>query len=295
MGPTHWPSWILVALIWLLGKLPRALGRVLIRPVGPLAYRVMRHRRQIARRNIEMCFPDKNEVEHESILRGSFRSLARMLIETAWCWSSPPDSLKNITSVEGLEHLQDAEESGQGVLVLTFHSTCMEMGGFILCDKTRAGALYRPLKSPVIEWYQNRCRKRYCGELIKKNRPRGAIRLLREGGVLWYAPDQDFGREQSEFAPFFGIQTATLLATHRLPVLTGCAVIPMFPRLDEKTGNYIISLMPAMEGFPSDDVTADLTRINAIMEEQIRSVPEQYWWIHRRFKTRPPGEAAFYS
>jgi KDO2-lipid IV(A) lauroyltransferase len=199
-----------------------------------------------------------------------------------------------MTCFEGLENLQDAEELGLGVLVLTFHSTCMEMGGFMLNSKTMAGALYRPLKNPVMEWYQTRGRLRYSGELVNKNKPRKAIRLLKNGGVLWYAPDQDFGPDQSEFAPFFGIRTTTLLATHRLPSITGCAVLPMFPRFDEESGKYIMTLLPALRDFPSDDAIADLTRVNAIMEQQIRLVPDQYWWIRRRFKTRPPGEPPFY-
>jgi KDO2-lipid IV(A) lauroyltransferase len=131
--------------------------------------------------------------------------------------------------------------------------------------------------------------------LIKKDNPRKAIRILKKGGVVWYAPDQDFGADQTTFAPFFGIQTSTLLATRRFPALTGCAVVPMFPRYEEGTGTYVMTVFPALENFPTDDVLADLTRVNAIMEEQARKVPEQYWWIHRRFKTRPPGEPPFYD
>jgi KDO2-lipid IV(A) lauroyltransferase len=131
--------------------------------------------------------------------------------------------------------------------------------------------------------------------MISKREMRGAIRLLRDGGLVWYAPDQDFGRDQSVFAPFFGIQTATLLATHRLAQLTGCAVVPMFPVYDEMTRRYTIHFLPALEFFPGTDAVPDLARVNAIMEVQIRAAPAQYWWIHRRFKTRPDGEAPFYA
>ncbi len=131
--------------------------------------------------------------------------------------------------------------------------------------------------------------------MISKRDARTAVRLLRRGGVLWYAPDQDFGPEQSLFAPFFGIQTATLLATHRLARLTGCAVVPMFPLYDPQQRRYRVTLLPALEHFPSDDPAADLARVNAIMEQQVRRAPEQYWWVHRRFKTRPPGDAPFYE
>ena len=122
-----------------------------------------------------------------------------------------------------------------------------------------------------------------------------ALRTLQNGGVIWYAPDQDFGAAQSEFAPFFGIPTATLLATHRFPKMTGCAVVPMFPHYDRKGKRYDVYISPALEDFPSDDPVADLTRVNRVMEEQARKAPDQYWWIHRRFKTRPEGEPDFYA
>jgi len=295
IGPRHWLSWLAVGILWLLGKLPVWLGRLLISPLAPLTYHLMASRRKIAQQNIEACFPELGADEREKILKGGFRRLARMLIETTWCWSGPLPRLAKMSRMEGLENLHDAEELGQGVLLLTFHTTCLELGGYILASAARVSGVYRPLKNPVIEWYQNRGRLRLIEKLIIKNDTRGMIRLLRNGGVLWYAPDQDFGHEQSEFAPFFGIQTATLLATLRLPALTGCAVVPMFPRYDQDSGTYILTILPALEDFPTGDNVADLTRVNAIMEEQVRKVPEQYWWIHRRFKTRPPGEPPFYD
>lgn len=294
-GPRHWLSWLAVGLLWLLGRLPLRLGRLLVRPLGPLTYHLMVSRRKIAQRNIERCFPELGADAREEILRGGFQSLARMLVETAWCWSAPVERLESCTRVEGLENLQDAEELGRGVLLLTFHTTCLEMGGHILGSKTRGSCVYRPLKNPVIEWYQNRGRKRLAEYLIKKDNPRQAVRILKKGGVVWYAPDQDFGADQTAFAPFFGIQASTLLATRRFPALTGCAVVPMFPRYEKNSGMYVVTVYPALDNFPSDDELADLTRVNAVMEEQIRKVPEQYWWIHRRFKTRPPGEPPFYD
>ncbi len=294
-GPRHWFSWLAVGLLWLLGRLPPRLGLLLVSPLGPLTYHLMGSRRKIARRNIERCFPALDAGRHEEILRGGFRSLARMLVETAWCWSGPLERLTSRIRVAGLENLQDAEELGRGVLILTCHTTCMEMGGHMLGRHVHGSFIYRPLKNPVIEWYQNRGRLRVAEHLIKKDNPRQAIRILKNGGLVWYAPDQDFGANQAAFAPFFGIQASTLLATRRLPAVTGCVVVPMFTRYEQDSGRYITTVFPALDNFPSDDVVADLTRVNAIMEEQIRKVPEQYWWIHRRFKTRPEGESPFYD
>jgi len=155
--------------------------------------------------------------------------------------------------------------------------------------------MYRPLRSPVLEWYQNRGRSRYTVCMIEKSDLRGAVRYLRGGGVLWYAPDQDFGAKRSVFVPFFGLQAATLAATERLVQLTGCAVVPMFPVYDASSRRYTVKFWPALEDFPTGEVVADLARINMLLEEHVRQAPEQYWWIHRRFKTRPPGEPPFYD
>ena len=201
-----------------------------------------------------------------------------------------------MSRVRGAENLDAAVAAGRGVLVVSCHMTCLEFGGRIF-GQLRPGSrfIYRPLKSPVLEWYQNRSRQRYSDGGIPKKDMRSALRHLKQGGVLWYAPDQDFGPRQSAFAPFFGIQTATLEATVRLAQLTGCAVLTMLPSYDEQARRYTISISPVLEGFPSRELEADLGRVNQLLEEHIRQHPEQYWWIHRRFKTRPEGEAPFYD
>jgi KDO2-lipid IV(A) lauroyltransferase len=259
-------------------------------------FRLMKRRRLVAERNLERCFPEKTSAERSAILRDCFKALARSLAETAWSWSGSDKQVRSLGEVHGLEHLRAAREGGRGVLLVTSHSTCLEIGG---CLMIRAhpgvSGVYRPLKNQVIEWYQTRGRCRYADGMITKRDARGAVRLLREGGVLWYAPDQDFGASQSVFAPFFGIATATLLATHRLPRMADCAVVPMFPRYDVERGCYNVKILPALENFPTRDPVADLSRINALIESHVRQAPEQYWWIHRRFKTRPEGEEPFYD
>ena len=294
-APRHWPSWLAVGFLWVLGKLPRGLGLAITRPLGPLMHALMGRRRAVAARNIERCFPELGEEEVARLVRRSFRSLARAVTEMAWAWSGPDRLIARLGEVRGLEHLERARAAGKGVLMVTHHSTCLEIGArLVIFEHQGVSGVYRPLKNPVMEWYQTRGRTRYADAMVSKRDARGAVRVLRAGKVLWYAPDQDFGPEQSVFAPFFGIETATLLATHRLPKMTGCAVVPMFPRWDAEAGRYVVEILPALEDFPSEDPVADLTRVNALMEAQVRKAPEQYWWIHRRFKTRPEGEPPFY-
>ncbi len=281
--------------IWALGKLPQRLGLALARPLGALLHRAMKRRRRIAERNIARCFPHMTVQQQARLVRGCFHSLARTVFEIAWSWSAPDQRFRRFGEVQGLEHLQAARQQGQGVLMVTAHISCLEIGGRLLAMAIPVSGIYRPLRSPVLEWYQNRSRLAYGESMISKRDMRSAIRLLKRGGMIWYAPDQDFGAEQSAFVPFFGIQTATLLATHRLARMTGCAVLPMFPVYDEASRRYTVRILPALEGFAGEGAEACLARINAIMEAHIRESPEQYWWIHRRFKTRPADEAPFYD
>ncbi len=294
-APRHWGGWLQVALLWCLGHLPRRLGLLLVRPLGPLMRVLLGSRRRIAEQNLAVCLPELNAAEREQILKDSFDSLARMVVETAWCWAGRPASLEKLVEPVGFEHLEAVSRDGRGVLIVTAHVTCLEMGARAIGELWEGYGLYRPLGNPVMEWYQNRGRSRYAQGMLSKRDLRGVVRLLRRGEALWYAPDQDFGLQESVFAPFFGIQTATLLATHRLPSLTGCQVVIMMPRYDRARDRYVVEVTPPMTDFPSDDAVADLTRINAVLEVQVRKAPDQYWWVHRRFKTRPEGEPDFYG
>ena len=295
LTPPYWPGWIAAGLVWLIGKSPAGLGLALSAPLAVAMRLLMGRRRRIAERNIERCFPELSDKERGALLRRSFRALARTVFETAWSWSATEKRIRNMGHIEGLEHVEAAQQGGRGVLLITAHVSCLEIGARLLATALRFSAIYRPLRSPVLEWYQNRARLSYGEAVISKREMRGAIKLLRKGGLVWYAPDQDFGRGQSVFAPFFGIQTATLLATYRLAQMAHCAVVPMFPVYDERKRRYVVRIQPALESFPGPDAVADLARINSIMETHIRSAPQQYWWIHRRFKTRPDGEPAFYD
>ncbi|MEE4172713.1 MAG: LpxL/LpxP family Kdo(2)-lipid IV(A) lauroyl/palmitoleoyl acyltransferase [Xanthomonadales bacterium] len=295
LAPRNWPGWIGVALLWCLGHLPRRLGLLLVRPLGPLMRLALGSRRRIAERNLEVCLPDLPSDQRDRVLRESFDALARMLVETAWCWAGRPPTLAPLVDDSGYEHIETVREAGRGLLLVTAHVTCLEMGARAIGERFAGQGVYRPLGNPVLEWYQNRGRSRYARGMLSKRDLRGAVRLLRRGGMLWYAPDQDFGPQESVFAPFFGVQTATLLATHRLPALTGCRVVVMMPRYDRERDRYVVEVTPPLEAFPGDDPVADLARINALLEAQVRKAPDQYWWVHRRFKTRPEGEPDFYG
>ena len=244
--------------------------------------------------------PVGNELfqQQQEMLRGNFRSVAISLSEFACAWTGNHDRMRRRMQLEGIEHLERVAASNHGVIMLTCHMSCMEMSGMLVgpyIDPKRLAGVYRPLRSPVIEWLQYRGRLRYSIGTFPKNDIRGAVRHLRGGGFLWYAPDQDFGADQSEFIPFLGIQTATLSATHKLAQMGRAEILPVFVRRDEENSCYVVQIGPPLADIPSDDIIADLSQCNQVTEAWIRTAPEQYWWLHRRFKTRPEGEPAFYK
>jgi len=254
---------------------------------GPLNL-LMRRRRRIVERNLELCFPELDPAARRALARGHFRQLAAMIGETAFAWHRPGTLGPEIGEVVGMEYLEAARGDGRGVLLLTAHMTCLELGARLFGELVTARAIYRPLANQALEAFQNRGRSRYAEAMIPKHDLRAMLRHLRAGGVLWFAPDQDLGPERSHFAPFFGIPTATATSIVELARLGRAAVVPMLPRKDE-SGRVTVYLEPAFEDFPSVDPETDLARYNAFVERHVRAAPDQYWWLHRRFKTAPAG------
>lgn len=297
-APKNWPGWIAAGVLWLLGHLPFKVSLAIAASLAPLMRRLMKRRVAIVQRNIERCFPELNQQQQRDLVHKNFRSVVIGLVEFAYAWTGNRERMRQRLEIMGAEHLQKISAGKSGVILMVCHMTCMEMvGGMVgeYLDSKRVAGMYRPLKSPVVEWLQNRGRLRYSIGSFPKNELRGAVRHLRRGGFLWYAPDQDFGADQSEFVPFFGIQTATLTATHKLAQLGRAEILPLFVRRNADDSGYIIQAGPTLPDIPSDDVIADLTACNQATEAWIRKAPEQYWWLHRRFKTRPEGEAPFYA
>jgi len=276
-----------------LGRMQPRNSRRLVRPLGPLAACLMRRRSRIARANLAACFPDWTAGQRQAVVREHFRLLAEGLAEICWAWGGADGHAGQVGRVEGLENLHRVAARG-GVLMVTGHCTCLEAGGRLLGSTGTMAAMYRPLRNPVLEAFQNAGRSRYADRMFRRDDLRGAVRYLRNGGIIWYAPDQDFGPERSLFAPFFGIPAATLRATVDLARMGRASVVPMYPLKDPATGQITVTVEPAFDNLPSDDPENDLARINAWLESRVRDRPGQYWWLHRRFKTRPEGLPEIY-
>jgi len=285
--PRHWPAWSGLAIMWLAARLPWPLQRALGRAVGAAAFLLAGERRRAARINLALCFPAMPEAQRETLLRASFHDFGIGLFEFTRAWWGSVAPMRRTVRIEGLDAVEAIRAQGRGVLLVSGHFLTLEICGRLMCDHLPLAGMYRRHRGPVMEWAVKRGRLRYASAMFANAELRPAMRHLKQGGILWYAPDQDMRGKDTVFAPFFGVPAATITATHQFARLTGCAVVPFFHR--REGADYVLRLGTPLEGFPSDDATADSTRVNAAIEAMVREAPSQYLWIHRRFKRRPPG------
>jgi KDO2-lipid IV(A) lauroyltransferase len=292
-GPRHWPMWLAYAAMWTAARLPWPLQRALGRVAGWLARMLIPTRRRAARINIALCFPELDEGARERLLRAHFRDVGIGLFEFARAWWGSAEPMRRTVTIEGLEHVRALQAQKRGVLFVSGHFMTLELCGRLMCDHIPLAGMYRRLRSPVLEWAVKRGRLRYACAMYSNDEIRPAMRHLKQGGFLWYAPDQDMRGKDTVFAPFFGVPAATITATHQFARLSGCSVIPFFHR--REGADYVLRVGAPLADFPSSDATADSARVNASIEAMVREAPSQYLWIHRRFKRRPAGMVSPYK
>ena len=286
LGPRHWPAWLGIGLAALLARLPWSLQRMLGRGIGRLLMGLFGGRRRVAARNIALCFPEFDQAAQDKLLRESFAELGIGLFEFARAWWGSVAPMRGKVSVEGLEHLEAARAGGRGVIIISGHFVTLELAARLMCDHAPLAGMYRPHDGATMEWAVRRGRLRYAAAMFTREELRPAIRHLKQGGLLWFAPDQDTRRGDSVFVPFFGRPAYSLTSTHQLARLSGAAVLG-FAHVRHDDGSYTLRLSPAFEDFPSSDATADTARVMGAIEAMIRAAPTQYLWIHRRFKRQP--------
>jgi len=295
LAPRYWPTWLGLGALRALAMLPFAWQVRIGAALGHLALCFSSHRVHVTRVNLDLCFPELDAAQRHALLIKHFESLGIGMLETALSWWSAPGRLRRLTQIEGLEHLHAALAHGKGVILLSAHFTTLEIGGRLLAQHAPFHVMYREHKNALFEAVMKQARERHYEKAIERSDIRGMLRSLKANQPVWYAPDQNYGREHSTFVPFFGIPASTITATSRLARMSGAAVVPFFQERVEGGMGYRLRLQPALENFPSDDIEEDTRRVNAVIEAEIRRVPDQYLWTHRRFKTRPPGEADVYA
>jgi KDO2-lipid IV(A) lauroyltransferase len=293
-APRYWPTWVGIGLLRLFIRLPYRTQLWIGRGLGRLFRLISPYRRTIVAINLKLAFPELAERDRRRLEHRFYASLGMSLIETAAALWAPERFFERLGHVEGLEHLVNAQQRDKGVLLLSGHFCSLDFAGRLLMKRHRICFTFQELRNKLFDRATRDARAKRCHILIHRHDIRGFIRALKAGEVVWYAPDQSQARRNSVFAPFFGIPTNTLTATTKLARLTGAAVLPFsIARLPDARG-YALHIEPPLENFPGKDEYEDARRFNAMIETQIRANPEQYLWIHRRFKTRPEGEPSLY-
>lgn len=294
LAPRFWPTWIALAAMRLIANLPHTLQIGLGKLLGLLIYRLARSRRHIAETNIALCFPELSATAQKQLAKDSIIENAIGFVETCIAWWNPERITPAHITVEGEEHLRLAREQGRGVLLVGAHYSTLDLGGLLVSHVDKVSVMYRAHKNPLFNLAMQNARIRFCNSVIERSNMREVIRCFKKGDIVWYAPDQDYGRKHSVFAPFFDIDAATITATSRIAKINKSPVLILGHHRNSNNKGYTISYTPLNTEFPSGDDVVDATVINQALETQIKKHPAQYMWVHRRFKTRPQGQEKIY-
>ena len=257
--------------------------------LGKLAYYLARYRRHIVDINLSICFPEMSTADRKKLNRDVFRSAGISIIETGLVWLRSPQIFNNLVEIQGLEYLEKALEQKKGVVLVGMHFSTLDFCGAILANYCKFDVMYRSNKNPLIEAIMTRGRIQNFSDAIERKDIRSLLKSLKRGNAVWYGPDQDYGRAHSVFVPFFGYPTATISATSRIADISKSPVILLTHYRLKDDKNYQICLSKPLKNFPSGALVLDASRINEQVEKAIQRAPEQYWWLHRRFKTSPKG------
>jgi len=288
--PRFWPVWVGYGLLRLLVLLPYALQMRIGAGLGHAGRLLMPRRRAVVAANLRLCFPALSQAEREELSRRHFASLGMQVVEMGLINWGSERLVRRLITIEGLEHLQRATAGGKGAILLSGHFSPVEFSGRRLKQEfPGVAAMYRPTRNPLVDAMIRRIRIRTVSSLIPKDSIRQLLRRLSQGTTVWYAPDQSYRRNYAVLAPFFGEPAMTNAALTHIARISGAAVVPYYARRLAGGRGYQVTIEPALENFPSGEAANDAQRINAILERWIRQAPEQYYWIHRRFKGRPEG------
>ncbi|HMA90908.1 MAG TPA: lipid A biosynthesis acyltransferase [Burkholderiales bacterium] len=288
-------SRIAIAALWLLHFLPLGALAALGNALGLLVFLAARRRRRVALVNLEKCFPHMTAAERARLARAHFRAVTRAFLEHAILWWAPRARIGRLVRLEGLEHLRALGSTP--VIILVPHFVGLDAGATRLACEINAVSMYARQKDRHIDALLRHGRSRFGDQLLvsRQDGIRAVIRPVRDGRPLYYLPDMDYGRRGALFVPFFGVAAATMPGLARIAAATEAKVLPFVTRMLPGGAGYVASFESPWEDFPTQDVEADTRRMNAYIEQKVLEMPEQYYWVHRRFKTRPEGEAGFYA
>ena len=289
---------LLRALFQWFGRIGPGTRQRLGRWLGAATYRFVKPRVAVARRNLDLCFPDMDPQARQTLLRQHFRALAQSVVDRGVLWFAPPEKVREMVTMSGYEHLQRQLDAKQSCILLAPHFIGLDAAASRLTMDCPSGAtMYAPQSDPDVDALVREGRTRFNDVHLVSRRDgvRSLLRHVRAARPLYYLPDMDFGRKGAVFAPFFGVQAATMPSTAQIARTFELPVLPVLSTWDPDTGRYHIEVLPPIEDFPGEQSPEEATaRLNGLIEEWVMRVPSQYYWVHRRFKTRPLGEAKLY-
>ncbi|CAO95301.1 kdo(2)-lipid IV(A) palmitoleoyltransferase [Erwinia tasmaniensis] len=295
LHPRYWLTWFGVGVLFLLVQLPYPLLHKLGTWMGRTSMRFMKRRVSIARRNLELCFPEMDREHLERRIIGNFESLGMGLLETGMAWFWSDRRVKRWFSVKGLHNLQAAQANGRGALIIGVHFMSLELGGRTMGMCQPMMAMYRPHNNKLMEWVQTKGRMRSNKAMINRRDLRGMVQALKQGEAVWFAPDQDYGPKGSVFAPLFAVpEAATTSGTWMLARMAKPALITVVLVRNEDGSGYELVIQPELKDYPIESEQQAAEYMNRVIEREIMRAPNQYMWLHRRFKTRPAGASSLY-
>jgi KDO2-lipid IV(A) lauroyltransferase len=282
---------LVFAFMWLVHFLPLAVQARIGSAIGCLAFWLIPERRKVTRINLAKCFPSKSAEERERLARAHFRAFCRAVIEQGILWWAPRERIERLVRIEGLENLRGKKK----LIVFAPHFVGFEATLARLGLEFPVAMMYSRQKDPAFEAQLLAGRTRFGSVMYpRQGGIKRGIELINAGTLYYYLPDLDFGPKRSVFVPFFGVPAATVTGLAYIARTTGAAVVPCVTRMLPGGGGYVARVYPQWSDFPSGDDHADARRMMAFVEERVLEMPEQYFWLHKRFKTRPEGEARFY-
>lgn len=290
-APRYWLTWLGISAMWLVAQLPFRAQIATGKFLGWLSYHLARGRRHVCEVNLRLCFPELTPDEHRQLVKKTFAANGIGLIEIAISWCANPERYRSLATIHGLEHIEEAFQQGKGILLLGCHLSCFEIAGMLYSQVGELNPTYRANdKNPLFNAFMYNGRKRHFDGLYERKDIRGAMRCLKQNGMLWHAPDQDYGAQHSVFASFFGIPAATITAGNRFAAFNDSPVLFFSHYRREDNSGYDLYFSKIARDYPSGDDEQDGVIINELVENAIRKQPDQYLWLHKRFKTSPPGQ-----
>ena len=289
-------SHLAVALLWLLHLLPLPVLAIIGRGLGRLFYYIARRRRKIALVNLALCFPELGEHERNQLAKASFQAIGRSILERSILWWGSRERISRLIKVDGEEKIYALHKAARPVILLVPHFVGLDAAGVAIAMRYNSVSIYAAQKNEVFDRLLYNGRQRFGEQLLlsRQDGARATVKAMKSGRPFFYLPDLNFRRRDSIFVPFFGVQTATITGLSRLSRAAGAAVVPCIARMLPGGEGYRVEIGDAWTDFPTADVVADTAYMNAWIEAAVRTMPEQYYWVHRRFKTRPRGEKSPY-